>query len=235
MPTIINGATGCNKFTTSSVSTGAIADDAVTAVKIAANAVTSSELAAASVGTLAIIDANVTTAKILDANVTPAKLSQPLTLTATQALTSGTYKDFLSIPSWVRRITVMFQGLSTNGTSYPIVQIGDSGGVETSTYGGTTCSVVNAAATGAINWSTGAQIISAAATAYLHGCMVLTLTDPATNLWVITVSAANSASGIVFHGAGYKTLSATLNQVRLTTVNGTDAFDTGIVTILYEG
>lgn len=37
-----------------------------------------------------------------------------------------------------------------------------------------------------------------------------------------------------FNGS-IKTLSATLDRVRLTTVNGTDTFDAGLVNIIYEG
>jgi hypothetical protein len=34
--------------------------------------------------------------------------------------------------------------------------------------------------------------------------------------------------------AGSKTLSGTLDRVRITTVNGTDTFDAGSINILYE-
>lgn len=36
-------------------------------------------------------------------------------------------------------------------------------------------------------------------------------------------------------GSAIKTLSATLDRVRLTTVNGTDTFDAGTASIIYEG
>jgi hypothetical protein len=35
--------------------------------------------------------------------------------------------------------------------------------------------------------------------------------------------------------SGKKTLSGTLDRVRITTVNGTDAFDAGTINIMYEG
>ena len=68
-------------------------------------------------GVTAIGNDKVVTAMILDANVTPAKLSQPYTLATAQASTSGTSIDFTGLPSWAKRITVIFSGLSTNGTS----------------------------------------------------------------------------------------------------------------------
>lgn len=47
------------------------------------------------------------------------------TLTAS---TSGTSVTFSSIPSGVRRVTIMVSGMSTSGTSNVMVQIGDAGG-----------------------------------------------------------------------------------------------------------
>ena len=51
-----------------------------------------------------------------------------------QNSTSGTSIDFTNIPSWVKRITLMFNGVSTSGTSNYLIQIGDSGGVATTGY-----------------------------------------------------------------------------------------------------
>jgi len=72
-----------------------------------------------------------------------------LTRATAQASTSGTSIDFTSIPSGVKRITVMFSGVSTNGTSLIQVQIGDSGGIETTSYasGGWTANTTNANST----------------------------------------------------------------------------------------
>ena len=53
------------------------------------------------------------------------------------ASTSGTSIDFTSIPSWVKRITVMFSGVSLSGTSSIYIQIG-SGSAEITGYAGVT-------------------------------------------------------------------------------------------------
>jgi hypothetical protein len=37
-----------------------------------------------------------------------------------------------------------------------------------------------------------------------------------------------------FSSSGTKSLSATLDRIRITTVNGTDTFDAGSINILYE-
>ena len=50
-----------------------------------------------------------------------------------QATTSGTSITFTGIPSWVKRITVMFNGVSTSGTSPVQIQLG-AGSVTTTGY-----------------------------------------------------------------------------------------------------
>jgi len=57
-----------------------------------------------------------------------------ITLTAEQATTSTTAIDFTGIPVGVKRITVMLDGVSTDGSSVLGVQLGDTDGFETSGY-----------------------------------------------------------------------------------------------------
>lgn len=157
-------------------------------------------------------------------------ISDPLTLGTEQATTSGTSIDFTSIPSWVKRITVNVIGISTNGTSNIIVQIGDSGGIEVSGYNGATSDDATSTA-----WSSGYMVSnSVAAGSAFHGSLVLTLEDSSDNTWAGFVLVANTASAGVRLGAGSKATSAVLDRLRLTTVNGTDTFDAGVVNILYE-
>jgi hypothetical protein len=135
--------------------------------------------------------------------------------------------DFTSIPSWVKRITVMFNGVSTNGTSSVIIQIGDSGGVETTGYDSAT------AFTGA-NVTSGYSIYNENATAVARGAVELIKYSGDT--WVATGTLlAVTTSRYMFTVCGTKTLSDTLTQVRITTVNGTDTFDAGTINIMYEG
>ena len=150
-----------------------------------------------------------------------------LTLSTEQATTSGTSIDFTGIPSWVKRITVMFDGVSTNGTSIPIIQIGDSGGVENTAYTSTASYIATQT-----TFSTGFGLAqSQAATETFFGAVTLTLQD-ASNTWVQT--GLCTKAGTMQFSAGHKALSATLDRVRLTTVNGTDAFDAGSINIMYE-
>ena len=151
-----------------------------------------------------------------------------------QASTSGTSIDFTGLPSWVKRVTVMFSGVSTNGTSNPLIQIG-SGSVSTSGYQSGARDTTSVTAGGGVNYTTGFGMASAQATNVLYGHSVLTLVS--SNTWV------NSHSMYLLVGSTYFTilgagvspaLSGTLDRVRITTVNGTDTFDAGTINILYE-
>jgi len=166
-----------------------------------------------------------------NSSITPAKLSQPLTLGTSVATTSGSAIDFTSIPSWVKRISVMFVGVSTNGTSIPQLQIG-AGSVQTTGYSGT--AGTTGASTGATNYASGALLTSnMAATMTFSGVIRITLITG--NTWVFDGVLGRGDTAFVVATGGHVALSGTLDRVRLTTVNGTDAFDAGSVNILYEG
>ena len=170
--------------------------------------------------------------------VTPAMLTQPLTSGTAVASTSGTSIDFTSIPSWVKRITVMLNTVSTNGGSALLIQIGSSGGIETTGYDSiaTTTTTTNNTTRGA--GSTSGYLLSGSpngAAATPSGA--ITLVNISSNSWLVSGSIADSNAigpGVSVVG-GTKSLSGTLTQVRITTVNGTDAFDAGSINILYEG
>jgi hypothetical protein len=143
--------------------------------------------------------------------------------------TSGTAIDFTSIPSWVKRITVMFNGVSTSGTSVLIVQIG-SGSITTTGYLGAAGDIVGAAAA---NYTTGFGTQSAGAAAHIrHGS--ISLKNVSGNIWEADGIIALSQAAQMFSFAGTVTLSGVLDRVRITTVNGTDTFDAGSINILYE-
>ena len=144
------------------------------------------------------------------------------------ASTSGTSIDFTGIPSYVKRITVMFAGVSTNGASFKRVQIGTSGGIETTGYlGSDSQNAIPATTTG------GFDIASNAAPDVLHGAMMLM--NISGNTWVCVLMTGKSDYGTIHTGGFSKPLAGTLDRVRITTVNGTDTFDAGSINILYEG
>jgi|APGre2960657404_1045060.scaffolds.fasta_scaffold132276_2 hypothetical protein len=152
------------------------------------------------------------------------------------ASTSGTSISFTNIPSWVRRITVMFSGVSTNGSGNYQIQIG-SGSVTTSGYLGstgyfTTGTAVSAATTGFLIYNpSGAAVVA-------HGTTTLTLLNSATNTWVATSIMASSQAAQMLFGSGSISLAGTLDQLRIigsATGSPADTFDAGSVNIMYEG
>jgi hypothetical protein len=153
----------------------------------------------------------------------------PLVSDAAKSATS-TSVDFTGIPSWVKRITVMFNGVSTNGTSSPLIQLGTSTGVTTSGYlAGSTES-----GTGRIAYSTGFGLASGNISNLLY--QHIFITNVSGNIWLATHSGNFSQSGVYYSlvGGGNVTLSNTLDRVRITTVNGTDTFDAGTINIMWE-
>ena len=147
----------------------------------------------------------------------------PFTLGTAVASTSGTAIDFTGIPSWAKRVTVMFDGVSTNGTSAIIVRLG-AGSVQATGYTGSI---------GATAYTTGIPIVvpGLSTETFRGSTVILNVTS---NSWVATGLASTTAPGLN-SAASSVTISGTLDRVRITTVNGTDTFDAGTINISYEG
>ena len=150
------------------------------------------------------------------------------------ASTSGTSIDFTGLPAWVKRITVMFVGVSTSGTSSPLIQLG-AGSPTTSGYLGANWWTTHTGSNQVANFSTGfgLNLLNGAAAAVYHGSIVCTLQT--NNTWACSFVLGQSNATSASNGAGSIALSGTLDRVRITTVNGTDTFDAGSINILYEG
>jgi hypothetical protein len=151
------------------------------------------------------------------------------------ATTSGTSIDFTSIPSWVKRITIMLSGVSISGTTSLQLRLGTSGGFVTSGYS-SNIGVITAASTaaGSVATTTGLVIINSGATADTTSA-VLSLNNFTGNVWTYSGTGGRTGNVCAYYVSAIPlTLSGALTQVRLTTVNGTDTFDAGSVNILYE-
>ena len=170
---------------------------------------------------------NVTTAGVFtDAVATIRPLVADTVRSATLAAV-----DFTGIPSWVRRITIMFNGVSTTGTSILMVQIGSGSIVAT----GYTSVGSGVAATVASTTSTAGFIIGNTNHAPSLSSGSFVLTNISGNIWVGNGMVCLSAIPQTNFGTGNSpTLSGTLDRIRVTTVNGTDTFDAGTINILYE-
>lgn len=166
--------------------------------------------------------------------VTPAALQGAKLISMTmQASTSGSSVPFSSIPSWVKRITIMFSGVSLSGSDNLLVQIGDSGGLETSGY---TCSgggIQNAGASFTATSTSGFLIALGAGAGTLFGTLTLTLMDSATNLWASSHTATRGDVAVPLFGGGTKALSAVLDRLSIVPT-GANTFDAGSINVLYE-
>jgi hypothetical protein len=177
-------------------------------------------------------DGVVTTPDIAAGAVTQAKRSEQLTLGTPVASTSGTSIDFTGIPSWVKRVTVMFNGVSLSGSSYILVQIGANGAAEIASYTSGSSRTGGSGATAYTSATTGFLVYSGAGAETPSGLM--SLQTIGSNLWVSAHALNVPPASCTISGAGSKTLSGTLDRVRITTVNGTDTFDAGSINIMYE-
>ena len=176
--------------------------------------------------------ATLTSTTITGTTITGTSVRGGITSGTAVASTSGTSIDFTGIPSWAKRITVMLNGVSTNGTSNPIIQLGTSSGFVTSGYV-STGAYTGPGANTLGSYSAGFAWVSSNASNLYSGHVNITLFG--SNAWVYSSIVARTDDGYLMVFAGNKTLSGTLDRVRITTVNGTDAFDAGSVNILYEG
>ena len=149
-----------------------------------------------------------------------------------QASTSGTSIDFTGIPSWVKRITVMFNGVSTSGTSNIIIQIGVSGTPTTSGYLSVGFGSIGAGVASTV-FTTGFGLRDANSAAYVYSGNA-NITNLTSNTWSFGATMAVTSGSGTAVGGGSLALGGTLNMVRITTVNGTDTFDAGSINILWE-
>jgi len=155
--------------------------------------------------------------------------------TATQASTSGTSIGFTGIPAGVRRITIHLSGVSTNGTSDIVLQIGDSGGIENSGYLGSAAAYSSGPNLGSTTYTAAFGVHpSVAAVTVTHGVAVLILMDAAAFTWSYHGSVSNSNTTTCASGSGTKSLSAELTQLRITTAGGANTFDAGAISVTYE-
>ena len=148
--------------------------------------------------------------------------------------TSGTNIDFTGIPLWAKRVTVIFNGVSTNGSNNFLVQIG-SGSVTTSGYASSSTRIGGGTLSSSTSTS-GFLLSGIAATTLLSGAMpIINITG---NTWVSSAVFGDTNGGTsglyTILGGGNLSLSGTLDRVRITTVGATDTFDAGSINVMYE-
>jgi hypothetical protein len=153
------------------------------------------------------------------------------TLGTVQNSTSGTSIDFTSIPSWVKRVTVMFNNVSISATANILIQIG-SGSVTSSGYSSMGMTISPTTGTNA-NSTAGFVICSAAAGVILSGSMTINLLTGTTYIANHTMGRSDNTAFGNFGAGTSPSLSGALDRVRITTTS-TDTFDAGSINIMYE-
>jgi hypothetical protein len=146
------------------------------------------------------------------------------------ALTNQTVVEFLGIPVWATHITMMFDTVSSSGTSEWLIQLGDSGGFENTGYLGAGVRIAAGAITH-LSSTVGFPLPNNVAANSLAGAV--TIHHMTGNTWCASGSIGGTTNTALFT-SGSKTTSAVLDRIRLTTVNGTDTFDTGTLNISYS-
>ena len=152
-----------------------------------------------------------------------------------QASTSVTSIDFTPIPSWVKRITVMFSGVSQS-TADDITLLLGTGATPTYASSGYNGLSISQAGGSTTNLSTSFKItcIGGPTAALIYGITTLTLITG--NTWVCNSSNGNgTATGVnqASYCYGSNALGATLTAIRIA-LTGAGTFDAGSINILYE-
>ena len=156
------------------------------------------------------------------------------------ATISGTFLTIGGIPSWTKRISVMFDHVLSSTTSDMIVQIGTATGIETTGYESVSMMSVAGSGGAGANATTGFIIAKNVATYNIVGQLQITLADETSRLWIasgatgtVSVSAAGASAGTkIMDNPG------PITQVKITTVSGASIFSgttANQIAILCEG
>jgi len=210
-----------------------VATDAAAALAAGLAAVTATTVPVTPTGTIAATNVQAAIAE-LDGDVVAASAAAANALIhdqATVATTSGTAVDITGIPVGIKRLIVKFVGVSTNGTSDKIIQLGTSGGVQATGYIGNTAFNITTTSD-VVNHSTGVSAASVVAADTLSGAIQFDLHD--TDTWIYRGDLGFVTRGAACWIGGHKVLGGALDRIRLTTVGGTDAFDAGAISLSWE-
>jgi len=174
------------------------------------------------------------TSPTMSGAVVSAMASSVITSGTSQATTSGTTASFTGIPSWAKRVTLMMNGVITNGTSPILLQVGSGSTTSSgySSYGIAAYASGNSSTTSTAGFLLNSTANQASTTAYYGNIQLALLTS---NTWVCNYSLGINAGGATASGGGGSiALSGALDRVILTTVTGTQTFTAGSINILYE-
>jgi hypothetical protein len=158
----------------------------------------------------------------------------PLMVGTAVASTSGSSIDFTGIPAYVKRVTVLFNGVSTNGSTALQIRLGDATGISATGYLSSSTQIVSSATTTSTNSSlstTGFELNDTSTVSTTRvGTMVFSLFEGTTWIASGNFGTTNAASSTLVNGS--KVLTSALTQLRITA--SATAFDAGSINIMWE-
>jgi hypothetical protein len=181
-----------------------------------------------------VADSTLTGADIQDGSIAAGDLAAGATVISrdtSKASTSGVAVQFTGIPSWARRITVAFNGVSSNGATNLLVQLGTGGAPTVTGYTGNSV----------FSWTSGVVPVSSTAgipvfnnaSNYNHYGH-LTLTNISGNTWLASGEFVTTGTQGSTVSGGVVTLAGALDYLRVVAANGTDVFDAGAINLFFE-
>ena len=150
-----------------------------------------------------------------------------VTLGTETATTSGTQVDYTGFPSGTKMIVVIPNGVSNSILGTIMLQLGDSGGIEATGYGGGQRLIGG----GAQDNSTGFNLDLFGASGAIKGHVFLTRVNANGLTWLMSGNLEQSGTSTYMSTVcGSKTLSAELDRIRL---ESSSNFDAGSFNVLY--
>ena len=161
-------------------------------------------------------------------NGTPAMGASVITSGTNTATTSGSSVTITGIPSWAKRVTIMFNGVASSGATYQSLQLG-SGSLATTGYGGViTVTYGISTQTNNSPASSFYVINQVASTAHSGSVVLVNVTG---NTWVMTSIIGAPSTTRNNYASGAVTLSGALDRIAITDPG---TFSAGSINILYE-
>jgi hypothetical protein len=235
---IADDAVNSEHYVDGSIDTAHIADDQVTLAKMAAGTdgnVISYDASGNPVAIATGSDGQVLTSTGAGSPPAFETVSAGFTLGSPTATTSGTDIAFTSIPAGTKVIYINFNEVSLSGTDDYLVQIGDSGGVETSAYFSHGGKLYDSSSSVGWESQTAGALLKISNAGYgLNGTCTLRLVDSSNYIWSMNfqghLTTAEAQAYVINHTQ--KTLSAELDRINITT-DGSNTFDAGKISIMY--
>lgn len=153
--------------------------------------------------------------------------SQLIRATSVATNTGATSYEFTGIPSGVKRITVMINGVARSGTTVTIIQIGSTT-YTTTGYLGSSWPATGTAVGNSIGFGLAGNVSPGDP---IYG--IMTITNISGNIWVAGMSGAVSTANLAI-GGGNVTIGGTLDRLRINSLSGTATFSAGSINIMYE-